>query len=193
MAGAVAEAASGKSWAELVDEIFVQPCGLGVLAFNNPWMQYGLVPGYPVGFASDPSTLAATANPSIEGGAYTTLDDYATLLLMHLRDGMCGDNRVHSTESLDRMHEDRIGRVYDGGAVDFLTGKTWGYGMGWWSDRETGRINDPGAFGTMPWLDLDDGYGAYLVLEATFQDGAALYNEEGLPEAVHEAILTARG
>ena len=106
---------------------------------------------------------------------------------------MCGDNRVHSTESLDRMHEDRIGRVYDGGAVDFLTGKTWGYGMGWWSDRETGRINDPGAFGTMPWLDLDDGYGAYLVREATFQDGAALYNEEGLPEAVHEAILTARG
>ena len=193
VAGAVAEAASGKSWAELVDEIFVQPCGLGVLAFNNPWMQYGLVPGYPVGFAGDPSTLAATANPSIEGGAYTTLDDYATLLLMHLRDGMCGNNRVHSTESLDRMHEDRIGRVYDGSAVDFLTGTAWGYGMGWWSDRETGRINDPGAFGSMPWLDLDDGYGAYLVLEAGFEDGIALYNEEGLSEAVHEAILTARG
>lgn len=193
VAGAVAEVASGKTWAELVDEIFVQPCSLEATAFSNPWRQYSRFRGYPAGFAGDPSTLAATDNPSIEGGAYTTLDDYAKLLLMHLRDGMCGDNRVHSTESLERMHEDRIGRVYDGSVVNFRTGKTWGYGMGWWYDRDTGRISDPGLFGSMPWLDLDDGYGAYLVLEATSQDGNALYSEEGLPDAVHEAILTARG
>ncbi len=39
VAGAVAEAASGRSWAELIDEIYVRPCGLDVLAYNNHFAQ----------------------------------------------------------------------------------------------------------------------------------------------------------
>ncbi|MGK0478266.1 MAG: hypothetical protein ACJAQ9_001299 [Ilumatobacter sp.] len=46
--------------------------------------------------------------------------------------------------------------------------------MGWWVDRESGRISDAGAYGTVPWLDLEDGYGAYLVVESNFGDGNAL-------------------
>ena len=62
VAGAVAEVASGKSWAELVDEIYVQPCGLEVLGFNNPALQFGMVMGYPSGFNGDPSTLEPAEN-----------------------------------------------------------------------------------------------------------------------------------
>ena len=99
---------------------------------------------------------------------------------------------VNSTESLDRMHEDRIARVYDGGvAEDGSPGDTWGYGLGLWVDRETGRRNSPGAFGAMPILDLDDGYGVYIVLESnTFEDGPEL--SELTADAIHEGVIAAR-
>ena len=97
----------------------------------------------------------------MEGGAYVTTGDYGKLLLMHLRGGRCGDVEVLSQEALDAMHGDRIAAAYDGDA-----GIATGYGLGWWVDRTTGRISDGGAYGSVPWLDLDDGYGAYLVIEA---------------------------
>ncbi len=165
VAGAVAEVASGRSWAELIDEIYVEPCGVESLAFNNHFTQLGTEGfDYPPEFDGDPSRLVETANPNMEGGAYITSGDYAELLLMHLRDGRCDGGRVLSAEAVDRLHADRIGDVYGGSA-----GTDTGYGMGWWVDRTTGRLTDPGAYGAVPWLDLDDGYGAYLVVEA---DGA---------------------
>jgi CubicO group peptidase (beta-lactamase class C family) len=153
IAGAVAEVASGRSWAELIEEIYVGPCGVESLAFNNHFAQLG--PGgfvYPSEFDGDTSLLIETANPNMEGGAYITSGDYAELLLMHLRDGLCDGGRVLSPDALDRLHADRIGDVYGGSA-----GVDTGYGMGWWVDRTTGRLTDPGAYGTVPWLDLEDG------------------------------------
>lgn len=189
VAGAVAEAASGQSFTELVDEIFTQPCGLTSLGFNNHFAQIGSGFDYPVEFDGDPSTLADTDNPNPEGGAYIAAPDYAQLLLMHLRDGMCGDTQVLSADALDTMHSDRIGPTYGGeaGAVDTAGGGT-GYGMGWWVDRETGRISDGGAYGSVPWLDLDDGYGAYLVIEADSGTGNELAGL--LEEVIHTAVTT---
>jgi len=186
VAGAVAEVVSGKSWAALIDEIYVQPCGLDVLAFNNPFTQLEGDPyRYPASFDSDPSTLMPTDNPNLEAGAYVTTGDYGALLLMHLRDGMCGDNQVLSAESLDRMHSDRIMAAYGS--------DVWGsgYGMGWWVDRENGRITDGGLYGTVPWLDLEDGYGAYLVVEADSPTGNALAGL--LYEVVEEAVAGRSG
>ncbi|MEO6571876.1 MAG: serine hydrolase [Ilumatobacteraceae bacterium] len=174
VAGAVAEAASGESWADLVDRIYVQPCGLTSLGFNNHFTQIG--DGgfeYPDRFDSDPSVLRDTENPNMEGGAYITARDYATLLQMHLRDGRCGDDQVVSPGALERLHTDRIGPTYDGSAFSDGTG----YGMGWWVDRASGRISDPGAYGSVPWLDLEDGYGAFLVIEADSGTGAQLAGE----------------
>ena len=171
VAGAVAEVASGKSWAVLIDETYVRPCGLEALAFNNPFAQLESESyRYPAAFNSDPSTLSPTDNPNMEGGAYVTTGDYGALLLMHLRGGMCGDLRVLSADSIDRMHSDRILEAFGGVAW----GSGTGYGMGWWVDRETGRISDGGLYGTVPWLDLEDGYGAYLVVEADSLTGNAL-------------------
>ncbi len=173
--GAVAEAASGKSWAELVDEVYVRPCGLDVLGFNNHFADPGalltlLLGGLPYPrVLGDPRALADTANPNIEGGGYTTTGDYGNLLLMHLRGGLCGENRVLSTESLVRMQSDRIGPTYGGSTDDGQ-----GYGMGWFVNRAAGRITDGGLYGTQPWLVPSEGYGAYLVLEASNTHGNAL-------------------
>ena len=182
VAGAVAEVASGRSWAQLIDEIYVQPCGLETLAYNNHFTQLG-APGfeYPTAFAGDPSTLQPTDNPNMEGGVYVAPADYAELLLMHLRGGRCGGAQVLSQAALDRMHADRIGPTYGGDA-----GPGTGYGMGWWVDRASGRISDPGAYGSVPWLDLEDGYGAYLVIEADSTTGAELAQQ--LYDVVDEAV-----
>lgn len=168
VAGAVAEVASGKPWSQLVEETYVEPCGVDSLAYNNHFTQIGSGGfDYPVEFAGDPSTLRATDNPNMEGGAYITAPDYGRLLLMHLRDGMCGDTQVLSPAALDTMHADRVHEVYGGDDAP-------GYGMGWWVDADNDRISDSGAYGTVPWLDLDDGYGAYLVIEADAGTGAEL-------------------
>lgn len=188
IAGAVAEIATGTSWAELIDEIYVQPCGLETLAFNNHFAQAQVGAdgfNYPTMFDADPSKLTPTDNPNMEGGAYVTTGDYAKLLLMHLRGGMCGDTQVLSQDALDRMHADRIGEVYGG---DARAGT--GYGMGWWVDRATGRIDDPGAYGAVPWLDLEDGYGAYLVIEQDSTTGYLLASQ--LFDVIDEAVNSAR-
>ena len=180
VAGAVAEAASGRSWAGLVDEIYVQPCGLEALGYNNHFIQLpGDLFAYPDDFDGDPTVMEPTENPNMEAGAYVTTGDYGELLLMHLRGGSCGDEQVLSQDVLDRMHGDRIGEVYGGDAVAVEGDgpSVWGYGMGWWVDRETGIIADGGAYGSVPWLDLEDGYGAFLVIESLSVTGDQLAAE----------------
>jgi CubicO group peptidase (beta-lactamase class C family) len=179
VAGAVAEAASGRSWAELIDETYVEPCGVGSLAYNNHFAQMTSDDGpfsYPPQFNADPSTLVATDNPNMEGGAYITPTDYAQLLLMHLRSGECEGGRVLSAEAVDRMHVDRLAEHYEpdfGEDPDFD-----GYGLGWWIGADDpDYIEDGGAFGAIPWLDLGRGYGAYLIVEATSELGRDLAGE----------------
>ncbi len=173
VAGAVAETVAGESWNELVRKTYAA-CdvpSLGYISLGS------LLDGsfvYPTAFGGDPTSVAPSDNPNIEGGAYIAAPDYAKLLLMHLRGGVCGDTQVFSQESLDTMHADRVAAAYD------QPGDT-GYGMGWWMDRSTGRISDGGAWGTIPWLDLDDGYGVVLVLEDSGANGQTLRAEiEGL-------------
>ena len=186
VAGAVAEAASGMSWAELVDQLIVQPCGLTNFAFNNPFSQIETAGfSHPPGFDNNPEVLGATANPNIEGGAYSTTTDYAALMLMHLRGGVCGDTTVVSQKALDMMHNDRIAEAYDGHAGSHVTG----YGMGWWVDRMTGTISDPGAFGSVPILDLDDGYGMLLMTESSSGLAGTLADE--LLPLIDEAVAAA--
>ena len=173
VAGAVAEAVSGKSWATLFEEIYTEPCGLEASGFNNQFKQF---PGndlltYPAAFNADPANLAPTENPNMEGGLYTTTGDYGKLLLMQLRGGLCEDNFVMSANSVARMQADQIRETWGGS-----TGSFWsGYGYGWWVDDARDRwITDPGAYGAVPWLDLSRGYGAMIILEDDVVQGNAL-------------------
>ena len=187
IAGAVAETVSGKSWAELLDETYLEPCGVESLGYNNHWTQIGGGGfSYPVEFGGDPGVLAPTENPHMEGGLYIAPADYAQLLLMQLREGRCGDTQVLEPASVERMQTDRIGEAYGG---ETMTGT--GYGFGWWVDRDdSSRITDAGAYGTVPWLDLDGGFGAYLVLEAEAELGMSLAAQ--LYDPVEAAVTGAR-
>lgn len=182
VAGGVAEVVAGRSWAELIDEIYVEPCGLVGFGYNNHFTQFQ--PGgflYPSGFDGDLDRLAPTDNPNMEGGLYTTVPDYARLLLMHLQDGRCEGGQVLSTDALARLHADRTGEVY---------GSDEPYGLGWWVDRTTGRLTDPGAYGSVAWLDLDSGHGGFLVVEALSVVGNLLADE--LFDPIAEALDVTR-
>ncbi|MEM9455209.1 MAG: serine hydrolase domain-containing protein [Myxococcota bacterium] len=178
LAGAVAEVVSGESWADLVQQTYA-PCGLTSTEYRNHFMQASIIDGgatvqYPSFVDGDMSVLDTTQNPSIEGGAFSNAEDYAQLLLMHLRGGQCDDGPALDEASVMRMQGDRILDVYGGstGSPGFD-----GYGLGWWVDRNTGIISDFGAYGTNPWLDLDRGYGAVVFVEGQSWMGTALYLE----------------
>lgn len=169
LAGGIAEIVSGKSWDELVAETYSEPCGLESLGYAN-YFSDAIVPGggslgdliYPDFFDGDVTALKDTDNPNLEGGAYSNARDYGAILLMHLRGGVCGKRRVLSEAAVARMREDRIAS-WGGSTGD---SSLPGYGFGWWVSRDRpGLIADPGAFGTSPWLDLDRGYGAVILLE----------------------------
>jgi CubicO group peptidase (beta-lactamase class C family) len=186
VAGGVAEVVSGRSWADLIDDTYGVPCGVDSLGFGNHWTQFGqgFSFGYPAAFGDDPSTLADTDNPNIEGGAHVTPPDYARLLLMLLREGRCDDARVLSPTAVEQMLADRIGDVYGG------SDNGRGYGLGWAVDRSTGRRLDPGAYGSVAWLDVDAAHGAFLVVEATNAVGNELAAR--LFDPVADAITNAR-
>jgi CubicO group peptidase (beta-lactamase class C family) len=188
VAGAVAEAVTGSSWDELVAATYVEPCGVDSLGFTNQWAQFGpLTFEYPDDVDGDPATLAPTANPNMEGGAYLTALDYAELLLMQLRAGRCGETRALSAESVERMHTDRVIERYGPTGNPGLAG----YGLGWWvRSPADGYVTDPGAYGTVPWLELADGYGVYLVVEEDLFVGVALADE--IREPIDRAHAAAR-
>ncbi|MEM8618561.1 MAG: serine hydrolase domain-containing protein [Actinomycetota bacterium] len=185
VAGAVAEFVSDKSWEELIQEVYRDPCGLDdSFGYNNHWATLGAEGfDYPRAFDGDLAMLAPTNNPQLEGGAYLTVPDYATLLQLHLNGGACPNGQVLSAESLEIMHADRAAEVWDGDADR----PEAGYGFGWRHDRNTNRLSDLGAYGSVPWLDLDAGYGVYLVIEEDARTGLDLQKE--IEELVHDVMV----
>jgi CubicO group peptidase (beta-lactamase class C family) len=171
LAGGLAETVSGRTWHQLVEDTYVRPCGLSALGYNNHFSRSAVEGGvegalsYPSFFDGDPDSLQPTDNPNIEGGAYSTAEDYGKVLLMHLREGRCGNHQVLSPAALARMREDRIGPAYGGVTLDPSLA---GYGFGWWVNRANPSVVvDAGAYGATPWLDVDRGYGVMIQLEAS--------------------------
>jgi len=163
VAGGVAEIVSRKTWTELVNEHLVDPCNLEVFEYGNPFSNKPAWTG-------DPDSLVGQTNPVIEGGAISNLHDYAKILMMHLNNGMCGDNRVLSEASVLEMRVDR-GTAAGGSA----------YGLGWWitaseSASAPTLFTDPGMYGTLAWIDTERNYAGYLALETQSADGIALYS-----------------
>ncbi|MCA9620447.1 MAG: beta-lactamase family protein [Myxococcales bacterium] len=173
LAGGIAEAASGKPWAQLVDEIYVAPCGLSNSGYNNHFVKAAGQEdpfAYPQFFDGDLDVLNATSNPNIEGGMYATIEDYGKILLMHLRGGLCDDHRVLSEDAVLRMQQDRIAAAYDG--TTDLDPTMPGYGLGWWMTRPAGIVSDTGAYGASPWMDLNRRYAAMFLMEGKAEQGA---------------------
>jgi CubicO group peptidase (beta-lactamase class C family) len=151
LAGAVAEQVSNSSWRQAFDRYIAGPCGLEVF-------QYGNSIGVPETWTGHPDSLVGLDNPSIEGGAISSLQDYATILLLHLRGGRCGDQRVIAEESVAFMQIDRGGR------------HGTPYGMGWWITPAAGGGEptlfwDPGAFGSVAWIDTARRIGGFVAID----------------------------
>jgi CubicO group peptidase (beta-lactamase class C family) len=159
LAGGVAEQVSNSSWRQTFDNYIANPCGMTVMQFGNPsvdWQTLGIDTSV---WTGSPDSLTGLDNPLIEGGAISNLQDYATLLLMHLRGGECEGARVMSEESVAYMqveHSDDL----PGNFTDFS------YGMGWWiSQSLPGVIMDPGLFGSVGWIDTERGIGGFMAID----------------------------
>lgn len=97
------------------------------------------------------------------GGASSTPEDYMKFLVMVLNKGMFNGHRILSEESIAAMQVDRIGSdirvAYSPVPMDNI-----GYGFGEWVVRPAGTtITSPGLFGSVPWIDYDKGYCAFLM------------------------------
>ncbi len=164
------ESVSGQTWAELVQETYVEPCGLKQFGYTMPFQGAN---GYPTYLDGDIANVPETANPSMEGGLYTTVEDYGKVLSIHLNGGVCGwgDDavRVLSAEAVATMQADHIATY--GGSTG-VPGQQ-GYGLGWWIPRTVdGLVIDAGAWGAVAWIDNTRRYGAFFAMQAHFTDGA---------------------
>lgn len=151
LSGAVAEQVTNSTWRQAWDKYLAGPCELEVFQFGNPLPDIGAWNGHP-------DSLIGLDNPSVEGGGISNLQDYGKILLMHLRDGMCGDHRVMAADSPAYMRRDR------GGEFDEP------YGMGWRIDipkdgSEPYLFTDFGAFGSISWLDTRRMIGGYVAID----------------------------
>ena len=150
LAGVTAAVSANATWNQLVDQYLAAPCELEVFTFGNMWENLLLWDG-------TPSSLRGQSNPNIEGGAITTLADYAKLLQVHLNGGYCGETQILSEAALAEMRVDRGGVV----AKDPIP-----YGMGWWiSTDNPGVYDDPGAFGSVSFMDVERGFAGYVAID----------------------------
>ena len=150
LAGFVAEQVTSKSWGEIVEHYLVEPCALEVFEFGNMWSSLGAWDG-------TPDSLRGQSNPHIGGGAISNMQDYAKILMTHLRGGWCGGNRILSIDGVEKLQTNR--------AEEFRRN----YGMGWRISYSTDRTPylywDPGAFGAVAWIDTLRGIGGYMAID----------------------------
>lgn len=139
IAGAVIEKMGGESFEDLFAERIARP-----LNMKNTDFGHGPV-----------------AMPA--GGAGSTPEDYLNFLIMIYQKGMFEGRRVLSEKSIAEMQVDRITpdiRV----AYSPVPTESIGYGYGEWVVRPDGRtVTSPGLFGSIPWVDNDRGYCAFLM------------------------------
>jgi len=139
IAGAVIEKVSGKSFETLFAQRIAQPLGMQNTDFGK----------------------GRVALPA--GGASSTPEDYLNFLIMILHKGMFNDTRILSEKSVAEMQVDRISPDvkigYSPVSMDNI-----GYGYGEWVVRPDGKTaTSPGLFGSIPWVDNEKGYCAFLM------------------------------
>ncbi len=164
--GRIAEVVTGQSWSELFEARVAGPLDMGH------------------------TTYGATDNPRIGGGIATSLEDYEHLLQMHLRGGAYGDVQVLSAASVTEMQVDATN------GLPFLRDPNAakpeiGYGLTWWvdaadADGTATQLSVPGAYGAIPWINLPDGYAAFLLTKDTLAHAVPVW-ETILPH-IHAAL-----
>jgi len=153
--GAVASHVTNSDWNQAFDRYIAQPCDMEVYRYGNMTRQAKYL------WTGHPDSLAGTGNPHPGGGAISSVRDMAKLLLLHIREGMCGENRVLSPDAVLAMQVNRI----DGLTNVVFSGRT--YGMGWWGreDLQPGVIYASGTYGSIAWIDTHRMVGGYVAVD----------------------------
>lgn len=166
VAGRMAEVASGLSvtsgscWDSLFQVHVARPLGLRRTSFDVP-------------------LLFDTDNPRIDGGIFSTAEEYLLLTRMVLERGELDGRRIIAERFIDSMLADQTrGAVvgyspYFGMESRFPGIRNTRYGIGVWRERvdpETGRaleVASQGRFGFSPWVDFERGYCAVLAVKSS--------------------------
>lgn len=156
VAAAMAEVASGESWATLFERELKGPLGL-----DAPGLRYYTLPKERLG----------DDNPLVAGGMHASADEYMTMLALLYHRGMHGDTRLISEASIARMSENG----YPDAEVDPALGHLR-YSWSSWINcpgaaTPCENVTSPGAFGFTPWVDRDSGYYAVLAMESDGLNG----------------------
>ena len=120
LAGAVAAQVTNSELNQALDRYIGEPCALEIYEVGN-------TADDPEQFTGDPESLTGRSNAHAGGGAMTSMQDMASVLLLHIRQGMCGDNRVLSPEAVATMQIDRKGDLPS--RLSIFEERS--YGMGW--------------------------------------------------------------
>jgi CubicO group peptidase (beta-lactamase class C family) len=160
VAGAMAQRATGLSWAQLLEAELTGP-----LAMNRT--DYGL----------DRNGLPFT-NPIIAGGARSTMMDYANVVQMVLQNGMFRGKQYLSPESVAEMQLDQtLGALSVPDANPYP--EALGYGYGEWRNvvdchGVAIEVSSTGIFGTSPWVNYQHGIAAVFLAYRQFPGGDVL-------------------
>ncbi len=144
IAGAVLEKISGKSFEALFAERVARPLQMKQTDFGK----------------------AKVALPA--GGAYSTAADYLNFLTMILNKGVFNGQRLLSQKSIAAMQVNRVTKDVKVAYAPAEAG-SFGYGFGEWvmetppGGEAAKSVSSPGLFGSFPWVDNENQYGAILL------------------------------
>ena len=157
VAGFIASRVAGQSWQDFFTTRIGMPLGLGVFDYGDP---------------------ARVSNPRVAGGAVSNVSDYRAILQMLLN----GGSGVLSAAAVRELESNHIA----GTAVRYSPTKAGsypGYALGLFISAaflhpgsDGPELSAPGLLGTIPWVDLDLGYGAVLLIDDNTDTGIAMWN-----------------
>ena len=153
LAGALGALMTNNEWSQVFDDYVAEPCDLEVFQYGNTAELDD--------FTGDPDSLVGIGNPHAGGGAIASMTDMSKLLLLHVREGVCGDNRVVSQDAVKMMQVNRIEGLINPIYPDHS------YGMGWWGrdDLPESIYFDAGAYGSVAWIDTQRMVGGFVAVD----------------------------
>ena len=184
IAGRMAEAAMGKEFETLFQELLAQPLEMKNSHFT-------------------PINTDGGHAPMLGGGLCTTLNDYIHFLSMIYHDGMYNDKRIISAKTVKEMQADQVKNAVV--SPEEYTERALGqshngiYGLGEWRelvDKKTGeayQISSPGWAGAYPWINKRENvYGffiAHVVGASSKEDGfSSFYGSPVISRTVSEIV-----
>ncbi|MGB0086896.1 MAG: serine hydrolase domain-containing protein [Rhodomicrobiaceae bacterium] len=153
--GAAVEEVTGMRWQAAFDAQIANPLGMRDTLWSRLFWP--------------PRRSALPANPLLQGGAWTSMADYAAFLTMIAQDGRYHGRLVLPPSAVRQMGTVMTKGLRKGYVPPGAAGRPIEYAIAHWCERMTnGRCSfelSPGAFGTYPWVDRTAGLHGLIFLK----------------------------